>query len=172
MFITANPYQPTVGFFGPSGVNSADTRCSDEAGVFGYVGTYKALIVDGTNRIACTTSNCAGGSGEHVDWVLAPNMQYTRPDGTPIHTTNGLGIFTTNLTNTIGAAASYWTGIAGTGAWNWVSGTAAETCQGWFNGTAGANGTYGVSTWLDERAISIVAMQACNVPNRLLCVEQ
>lgn len=171
MFITTNQYTPTTNFFGPSGGNSADSRCSDEATALSYSGTYKALIVDGTNRRACTTANCAGGAGEHLDWVMLPNMQYLRPDGTLIHTTNGVGIFTTDLTNTIGAAASYWTGMA-SGSWNWVSGAANETCQGWFNGTAGESGKYGVSTWLDERSIAIAAMQACNVANRLLCVEQ
>src|SRR6185369_3589397 len=79
IFITANNYRPAFDFYGINGVNSADTKCGAEAVTMSLSGTYKALIVDGTNRIACTSANCSGtGNAEHVDWVLRANTAYSQ----------------------------------------------------------------------------------------------
>ena len=54
---------------------------------------YRALLVDASNRVACTSINCSGGSSEHVDWVLRANTSYKRPGGTVVFTTNASDIF-------------------------------------------------------------------------------
>src|SRR5690606_20294444 len=55
---------------------------------------YKALLVHGTERVACTTAQCSGCASEHVDWVLSPNTHYLRADGvTLVGTTNDLGLW-------------------------------------------------------------------------------
>ena len=87
------------GLIGAGGIAEADAFCMADAGYPG-TGTYKALIVDGTNRIACTTANCSGGAGEHTDWVLKASTAYVRSNGsTAIGTTTAEGIFSFPLTN-------------------------------------------------------------------------
>ena len=77
-------------------------------------GTYKALITDGTNRVACTSANCAtGGAGENINWVLTPSTEYFRTDGTTeIGVTTSAGIFSFPLSNAITASGVAWTGFA------------------------------------------------------------
>jgi len=97
---------------GATGIEGADNLCESDASYPG-TGTYKAFLVDGVNRVACTTANCGGGIGEHTDWVLAPNTEYRRINGkTTIGTTNALGLFTFPLDNQIVAAnVDLWTGF-------------------------------------------------------------
>jgi hypothetical protein len=76
------------------GMAGADAYCTSDANK-PTRGTYKAMLVDGTNRVACTSSFCGGsGVSEHVDWVLDPTTLYSRSDGTPIGTTTSAGVFT------------------------------------------------------------------------------
>ena len=47
----------------------ADQKCSDDVDK-PSTGTYNAMVVAGTTRRACSSANCGGGTGEHIDWVL------------------------------------------------------------------------------------------------------
>jgi len=173
-FVTASAYTPGSGFVGISG---ADGKCAAEAIAFGFSGTYRALIVDGTTRRACTSNNCiTSGAAEHQDWVMHAGATYVQSDGvTVIETATANAVFTVALTNNItGAASSYWTGISGLGFWNWVT-DPANNCSSWSDGTNASSGTYGVSSWTDDRAIAISSATAtCDnvTSNHLLCVEQ
>ncbi len=95
IFLSASGHNGNFG-----GATGADTFCMGDANYPG-TGTYKALLTDGSTRIACTTANCGGGPSEHVGWILAANKRYTRVDGTEIGTTTANGIFTFPLTNSI-----------------------------------------------------------------------
>ncbi|HLD45750.1 MAG TPA: DUF1554 domain-containing protein, partial [bacterium] len=64
IFVTDATYNGNLG-----GVAGADALCEADANK-PATGTYKALIVDGVARVACTTANCGGGAGENIDWVL------------------------------------------------------------------------------------------------------
>ncbi len=100
MFVTAATYNGVLG-----GVTGADAKCASDTNK-PSTGTYKAMLVDGTNRVACTTANCSGGISENVNWVLKANTAYTRTDGTAIGTTNSAAIFTT-LTNAVTTSPTY-----------------------------------------------------------------
>ncbi len=98
IFVTAGSLGPNL--VGPSG----DSTCNADGNKPGGGGTYKALAALTTRR-ACLTSNCSGGASENSNWILYPNTQYRRGDGTTIiGTTNASAIFTFNLTNSIAAA--------------------------------------------------------------------
>lgn len=168
---TANTYTPGTSF---SSVNAADALCASNAAFLSYAGTYKAVIVDGIQRRACTSINCANsGLAEQIDWVLHPSTSYVQANGgAAIATTSSTGVFATNLTGLISAITSgYWTGISESGSWSWQ--TSANTCSGWTTNSAASSASYGVSTWTDARAIAISsAIAACNTANSLLCTEQ
>lgn len=172
MLVTPTTYSPGVGF---NGIVGADSICAGAAVTAGLVGTYRALLVDGVLRRACTSTNCTiSGTAESIDWVLHASTNYTRSDGTTaVLTTNANAVFTGSLSGTVSAAAtSYWTGINESVSWSWQ--TSDNTCSGWTNNTASFSASYGVSTWADSRAIAISsAVAACNsAPNSLLCVQQ
>ncbi|PKA12234.1 hypothetical protein CH372_10220, partial [Leptospira meyeri] len=101
-----------------AGISGFDNHCNNSANKPSGSHTYKALISDGIKRRACSTANCSGGTSEHIDWVLKPNQQYKRKDGTTIiGTTNANGIFVSSLTNVIdpdmfdGASDHVFTGV-------------------------------------------------------------
>jgi hypothetical protein len=155
-------------------IASADHLCMVDTNKPTGGSVYKALLVDGANRVACATTICSGGASEHIDWVLKPNAIYTRKDGTtPVFTTNANGIYDFGVGGTIPAintfdtgASLYWTGLD----WPWVSVTS-QMCGGSWSGTTG-NGDYGFGNRTDSSAIGGGA-NSCNVTNyRLLCIEQ
>ncbi len=168
-FITATTF--TGNFNGSPGIAGADGRCMGD-GSYPGSGTYKALIVDGTNRVACTNANCAGGTAGRVDWVLAANTTYTRSSGSPdILTTNANGVFVFgSMTNSfVGAAGFLWTGLAN----DWTTGT--RDCSDWTvnlppappanQGDVGnGNNTGGASIGAGQ--------QNCDTTLPLICVEQ
>ncbi len=163
---------------GLSGIARADYACqtvADNRRPSGG-GVYKALIVDGTNRVACSTANCSGGSSEHVDWVLQANKTYVRgSDGsTVIGTANNEGLFTFNLSNNILPSGTqvnprFWSGLAS----DW---TESDTCNLWtVNGTisaTGYSGQRGSAYNGDYQAMSYSGGAACSGSWFLLCVEQ
>ena len=111
-------------------IANADALCMNDDYKPAGSSTYKAMLVDGTNRVACTTALCSGGTSEHIDWVLQPNAEYYRSDGTTlILKTNANGIFDfgANLTNSFDTSAStYFTGLMG----DWTSSGHGQTCGG------------------------------------------
>jgi hypothetical protein len=146
------------------GIPSADALCNASPP---RAGAYKALIVDGTTRRACTTASCGGGVAEHVDWVLASDTTYSRPDGTLIGSTNGAGIFVFPLQASIDTVGySYWTGLST----DWTSST--DDCGDWTQ-TAGYYATEGLADTTDSQAIYGVSESCASLAGAFfVCVEQ
>lgn len=151
----------TMGDFG--GVAAADALCNASP-VKPDSATYKAVLVDGSARVACSTSYCGGGAGENVDWALAPNTGYFRPDGTYIGTTNAQGLFDRLLINAVGLVNSeVWTGLNS----DW---TTSSTCSAWTDSTS--FGEVGLADELGTDAIDAY-LQFCDRTNVLLyCASQ
>ena len=77
---------------GDSGFQAADAICNwevkhaDDQNVYwhpklvnadGQVGYYRAMLVNESDRVACTSANCiGGGESEHIGWVFKPNNMY------------------------------------------------------------------------------------------------
>jgi hypothetical protein len=126
------------------------------------------MIVDGTNRRACSTSNCIDPN-ENVDWVFKPNTDYYRPDGTYLFTTNSAGIVTTNIANPIFFPVSfYWTGLAS----DWTM-SSSDHCYNWTDNLSSSTGRDGSSDSIDSNWYSYTTPPPyCGSSNALLCVEQ
>ena len=150
------------------GISGADARCSSD-GNKPSTGTYKAMIVSGTTRRACSTANCGGGSSENIDWVLKPSTKYYRADGTTeIFTTNAAGIFVYGTaTNTISnVSLGVWTGLN----IDWTN--TAGDCTAWTS-TAGTTGRGSAAFNTSDDMISIDQAAACTASAySLYCVEQ
>lgn len=157
----------TAGGTVANGIQAADYLCMHDSN-YPSSGTFKALIIDAVNRVACTTVNCSGGVSEHVDWVLAADTEYGRSaENLTIGTTNAHGIFdfSTDLENSIGSSGAAWTGMMG----NWTS--RGYNCGGW-NGS----GTEGDHNQMDSTSSGSVGftwdfcLNSAAYP--LICVEQ
>jgi hypothetical protein len=169
MFYTQFP-----AFGNMSGVSGADGRCMSD-NFYPGTGTFKALLVDGSNRVACTTANCSGGTSEHVDWVLKPNTTYVRVDnpgnldGPTIGTTDSKGLFSFPLLSPFGPDAHLsWHGLNN----DWT--TSSNTCSAWTD--SNSTGSYGM---IDSDTVTAInyGSSGCNgssgIPNAyLICVEQ
>jgi len=153
-------------FGGPS---AADQLCQAAASqrALSSALTFKAMVVDGVNRIACSSANCGtSGAAEGVDWVLQPAAQYVRPDGTPVAATDTNGLLTFPLTNSIGASAgSVWTGLSS----DWT--TSANNCSGWTTNNSGVSGAQGSAGASDSTAIS-ASPATCDTSVSFYCVQQ
>ena len=151
------------------GIAAADAICNSDINrpTTASLPTYKAMLVDGTNRRACTSANCTGAStDEHIDWVLQPSTTYSRSDcTTTIFTTNANGVFPfgTASSNVDGSGADYWTGLVN----NWT--TNGTDCTDW-SATTG-NSRYGEGNQTNNRLISRGNLNCTSTAN-LLCVEQ
>jgi hypothetical protein len=142
---------------------AADTNKPDD-------GTYKAMIVSGTTRRACTTIACSGGgTGENIDWVFAASTAYYRPDlTTKIGTTTTGAVFNliVGFDNSFSDTAyNIWTGMIG----DWT--TAGDTCSSWSSASAAAAAPYGLSTEKTASPISVGTLP-CNTNNYLARIEQ
>jgi hypothetical protein len=167
-----NMFRTAVDFDGDlGGIVGADALCMSDANYPGS-GTYKALIVDGTLRVACTTANCLGGVSEHVDWVFDPLTPYELLDGTLIGTTNDVGIFDIPLENNLGNDGLFYTGLTLAPGFEWTE--SGDTCADWTDNTVGEEATLGSTFETDERAFweSVFGTVACNGTLYLMCVEQ
>lgn len=153
IFITASTYNGNLG-----GISGADEKCMADANYPGQ-GIYKAIISDGTTRVAQV--------GSQVDWILHPNQEYVRTDNTPIGTTNADGIFVPDLTNAIGTVnARAWTSLKGP---NWMSGS--FNCANWSDGSAGNMGEFGFQDSVGSGFYDGGSF-ICNSTFALYCVEQ
>jgi hypothetical protein len=148
------------------GTSGADTKCMTDISK-PDANIYKAMLVNGSSRRACTTANCSGGIAENTGWVLLPNQLYVRADGiTPIGITNGAAIFTFPLTNSIQASGTnIWTGLAVD-----FTDNAPGTCSGWT--TTSGNGSSATSGAMNNTSINTVASQPCGGSISLYCVQQ
>ncbi|OFZ26902.1 MAG: hypothetical protein A2381_19950 [Bdellovibrionales bacterium RIFOXYB1_FULL_37_110] len=145
-----------------SGIDEADAICT--ASKPANTGTVKAFLSDGTNRVACTSADCSGGIGEHIDWVLAANREYRRPGGAVvIGTTDAFGIFGFPLLSEFySSAGTIFTGMT-------TDYRPANDCTNWTS-TLGT-GTNGVLDSKLSNALSS-ADNSCNNTHHILCVEQ
>jgi hypothetical protein len=162
IYVTSVPRQANFG-----GISGADAQCNTSPP---SAGTYKALLVDGTTRVACTSAQCTtGGAAEGVGWVLAPNTKYVRADGTTvIGTTSAAAIFAFPLTASIGTDGdSYWTGLNT----DWT--TSSDSCSGWTQ-TTGLLASEGLANSSDSQAIhGAVSGDCATVAGAsFACVEQ
>ncbi|WP_244935775.1 DUF1554 domain-containing protein [Leptospira bouyouniensis] len=157
-----------------AGISGFDNHCNNSANKPSGSHTYKALISDGVKRRACSTANCSGGTSENIDWVLKPNQQYKRKDGTTIiATTNANGIFVSSLTNVIdpdmfdGASDHVFTGVNA----DWTPG---DDCSDW---TGIGNAMTGAYLYADFRTFAENSRN-CNTmvgnvyKGKAICVEQ
>lgn len=149
---------------GATGVDGADKLCQGDAQSSG--GTYKALVVDGVHRVACSTANCSGGISEHIDWVLQPNTKYVRIDGTTeIGTTDSKGLLQFPLANEfIFQSYDLWTGLNT----NWT--TSSDNCSGFASDQT--FGQTGYSNTKDVEAISNRNYVCSYYGISIMCVEQ
>ena len=148
-------------------IPEADALCQADGSNPDATSTWKAMIVDGVNRRACTTGDCTAAA-ENIDWVMNPGSNYFRVDGTtPIWATNSAGIFPYGtMSNPItGGAEQYWTGLAT----DWrVDG---NTCLSFNDSSGGNSGTVGFGNSITSAAIR-TSLSTCNLAFRLVCVEQ
>ncbi|QHH59835.1 DUF1554 domain-containing protein [Leptospira borgpetersenii] len=147
------------GSFG--GVAGADAYCNSHipSSLTG-TGSYKAMLVDGTNRIA-TTVGATSSTGQK-DWVFEKNTSYYRADGNLVFTTNDAGLFdfsNGSLTYSFTDVFSIydfgiWTGLQS----NWKTATSTQLCssasQPWTSGSVANQGKFGYANHKNASSIS------------------
>lgn len=167
----SEPALPTVfvteaqhaGDFG--GIAGGDAICAASANrPEGDDRDYRALLVDGEERVACVSPDCVtGGAAENVDWPLVANTAYYRPDGLLLGTTLGNGLLPLVLETGIGDTnGEVWTGLTG-----WFDGTTGDTCAGWTS--AGGLGGVGVADGASDGSWTFVYAQSCDREIALYC---
>lgn len=141
------------------GISGADAYCQSHIPSNIPTGIYKAMIVDGVNRVATMVGpNSTVGQ---KDWVFLPNQQYRRAeDGAFVMTTNSSGMIDfsngAELNNPISkvATAAQWTGLNS----NWTVRLSSEgiplNCGSW--NSPGSRGVIGVSTRTDSEMLIAV----------------
>ena len=171
-----------------TGIAGADAKCNADTNI-PNTSNYKAMIIDGNIRRACTTGNCVGtaplsGLIEQKDWVLQPNVTYIRPDAlTPtlmlsVFTADWNGVWNFGGTAPTGGSLSnaisgpvindnIWTGLDGA----WLLSTFGN-CTGWSDSTPAVSGDDAGANSIGASAISWSGGSSCNIPQRLYCVEQ
>ncbi|MFA4796308.1 endostatin-like outer membrane lipoprotein LenF [Leptospira kirschneri] len=140
------------------GISGADAFCQNNIpSSVPSTGIYKAMIVDGVNRVATTVGpNSTVGQ---VNWVFQPNQQYRRADdGAIVMTTNGSGMFDfsngARLENSFAlkGESGQWTGLNSN--WTtWTSGGVPITCSSWNSSALTLYGLFGSSTSTDSEVL-------------------
>ncbi|TGM60279.1 endostatin-like outer membrane lipoprotein LenC [Leptospira adleri] len=143
------------------GIAGADAYCQSQVPRnLPSGGIYKAMIVDGVNRVATTVGpNSTVGQR---DWVLLPNQQYIRDyDDALIMTTNSSGMFDFSNNNQLEnsfsqIAAAQWTGLNSD--WTvWTSGGIPGrepiTCNSWTTSDNSVYGVYGMANSKDSNTL-------------------
>ncbi|HMV76375.1 MAG TPA: cadherin-like beta sandwich domain-containing protein [Leptospiraceae bacterium] len=167
-FITSSLYDGNLG-----GASGADSKCSSDANKPNDGSTYKAFV--GTSgRYGCgTTSDCTNPS-ENSDWVLKPNKNYARTDGTALFTSNAAGIFLSSgsMSNSFesGVQKAYWGGFSSGIIWNYST----TNCSDWTSSSSGNQGRIGLSdsTGYYNAVRDLTTTPNCNTMQYLLCAEQ
>jgi hypothetical protein len=166
IFLTSATHSGNFG-----GVAGADTFCQVDVAKPSNGKTYKALLANTTDRIACVTADCTtNGVDEHVGWVLAPEKKYYRPDGTLIGETTAAGVFAFPLTAAISSTnALAWTGLNE----DWTTET--NHCVQWNSAVAftdyGAQGQTN-QTSTDALYLNATPVTGCTNAKQLYCVSQ
>ncbi|WP_061217710.1 DUF1554 domain-containing protein [Leptospira weilii] len=155
----ASPPLSHNGNFG--GVAGADAYCNSHIPTsLTGTGKYKAMLVDGTNRIATTVG--ATSSKDQKNWVFEKNTSYYRTDGNLVFTTNDAGLFdfsNGSLTHAFADAFSIydfgiWTGLQS----DWKTATSTQLCssasQPWTSGSVANQGKFGYANHKNASSIS------------------
>ncbi len=167
------------------GITGADALCQANipSASTPQITTAKALIVDGTSRIACVTGNgaaigastppsCTSGSAGQVGWVLAPSTTYIQYNGSIVSTTDTNGFFSFPLANLVVPTATtptIWTGMNA----DWSTDTG-NTCSSWSDSTSASNGAFGYITGalgLNQGLLNS-GPTPCTSLEPLVCVQQ
>lgn len=166
LFVTQGTYNGNL-----SGVTGADTICSNEK-TNNYsslpTGTYKALVVAGATRRACTTANCGGGSAENSNWVFLVSQAYYHPSTNEmVFTTNAKGIIDFPISSQLDTGSkTWWTGLDT----DWTDPN--ENCNNWTNtGFTGYSGKSADST-LNFISTGLGGTSLCTATKNLICIEQ
>jgi hypothetical protein len=152
MFLTAVTDNGNLG-----GIAGADAMCMNDSNKPAG-GRWKAMM-GSTDRSAVPLNN----------WVLKPNTQYTRTDGTIIGTTNNDSVFIIPVDGSItDDYQAYWTGLNS----DWTNAT--NNCSGWTiaNVDAIPIGQYGESNETNDHMLYAGGSFCGNVTFPILCVEQ
>jgi hypothetical protein len=164
IFVTNSTYDGNLG-----GIAGADSKCASDLFKPSGGGTYKALLVDGTNRIASLSANAGNGQ---VNWVLHPDTAYRSiiAGGIYVGTTNTNALFSFPLESSIGpfggSASRYvWTGL--TSGWQ----TSSNACTGWTSNNSSLRGVIGDTHSTTSTEIAS-GTDVCGSPTSLVCVEQ
>lgn len=146
------------------GVYGADNYCQIDAKNPDVNVTFKAMLADGSMRVASVTADTGDGQ---IDWVLAPLETYVRSeDGVTIGTTDFNSLFSFPLSAGFASTgAQVWTGLTGT----WTSG---NSCNGWTDGTGGASGEKGLRSSTISSVIQDSTPDICTSAYPVYCVEQ
>jgi hypothetical protein len=169
IFTTAATFDGNLG-----GVAGADAKCQADTNR-PNASTYKAMIVDGFYRVACTQGNENCAPSQHVGWVLAANTVYVRANGTTIiGTTNSAAIFPLSgatLTASFGAnSATVYTGIGSD--WTRHPGCGSYCDCTWFTSSSNSDrSSIGEASSLTSNAIA-QSTANCATSHALYCVEQ
>lgn len=182
IFVTQATVQAGTGLVGADGARRFDDLCQSEAddleiSDLGFT-SYKAMVHTNTTtgvlrRLSCLTSNCGNGPGEAVNWVLEPNTQYRRVDGTTvIGTTTANAIFDFPLQNSFASTSrSFWTGF--TESWASPTNSSVGNCSFFQSNedSSGVEATVGDSGVTTSAAVNS-GLVRCAQQRAVLCVEQ
>lgn len=144
-----------------AGISGADAYCNSHIpSSLSGTGSYKAMLVDGVNRVATTVG--PNSSSGQKDWVFVKNTSYYRPDGKMVFTTNDSGLFDFSAGNLNHPFADsfyiwdfgIWTGLQS----NWKTIPSTQLCssgsQPWTNGNASVQGRIGYANYNVGTSIS------------------
>ncbi|ALO02026.1 DUF1554 domain-containing protein [Leptospira interrogans] len=144
-----------------TGISGADAYCNSHIpSSLSGTGSYKAMLVDGVNRVATTVG--PNSSSGQKDWVFIKNTSYYRPDGKMVFTTNDAGLFdfSTGSLSYAFVDSFYlwdfgiWTGLQS----NWKTVPSTQLCssgsQPWTNGNASVQGGIGYANYKTGTSIS------------------
>ncbi|WP_017863656.1 DUF1554 domain-containing protein [Leptospira santarosai] len=144
------------------GIAGADAYCNSHIPTsLTGTGSYKAMLVDGKNRVATTVGQTS--STGQKDWVFEKNTSYYRADGDLVFTTNDAGLFdfsNGSLTRPF-ADVFYlydfgiWTGLQS----NWKTAASTQLCssasQPWTSGSSPVRGSIGYANYNSSASISM-----------------
>jgi hypothetical protein len=149
---------------GANAIAKADNFCSRQNP--GLLGTFKALLVDGTNRSTCGDGSDFPTCTSKTDWVLKPNKYYFRyVDDKLLFKTDINSFFVFGDPDASGIPSKVWTGI---GPLNWANDNL-NNCSDWSStlstGRAGSANVNGYSAISDT-------LNTCSILNSILYIQQ
>ena len=170
LYVTTQAFDGNLG-----GIAGADAKCSANRPIgVNASSVVKAMIVDGINRRACTSNNCAsGGVSEQIDWVLTGDTHYYNRIKGLVWDTNYNRIWPmgSNFYSVIDQdeTSSVWTGFN-----FYIPWTVNTICGGWTSNSSEISGSYGDPGVNNDYAISDLSSNShlCSTSYKLYCAEQ